>query len=104
MGQGFKYEYYFESEGRDIICHVSYAFDEIADLETISVFPHQERRKLALALMAKYPANQYHDLDPSDIVCPFAVRLKELFSDTLKVFWTDKIQMTMLFYTGYFHY
>ena len=102
MDQQYTYEYCFESEGREIVCHVSHGFDEITDLESISVFPHRERRALALALMAKYPADHYHDLDSSDVVCPFAVQLKKLFQNNLKVFWTRKFRITMLFYTGSF--
>lgn len=100
MAHHFIYEYAFESEGREILCHV-YNFDSITDLEAISVFPHRERRELALKLMKKYSARVYHALDHSDIDCAFAVQLKRLFNDKLKVYWTNKLGITMLFYTGY---
>ena len=101
MGQQYTYEYVFEKDTQEIIAHVSYAFGEISDLETISVFPHRERREFAIALMNKYCADQYHKLDATDIACPFAVQLNELFEGNLKVYWTSKFRVTMLFYTGF---
>ena len=101
MGHSFIYEYDFESEGSEVIAHVSHAFDDISDLESISRFPHRERREFALNLMAKYEANKYHALVPNDITCPFAVQLQELFQDSFMIYWTKKLRVTLLFYTGY---
>ena len=102
MGHHFTYEYCFDSDDCEVLCHVSYAFDNIAELENISVYPHHERRELAKSLMSKYPAEEYHSLSPSDITCPFAVKLNELFEGNLKVYWTKKFRLLLLFYTGLF--
>ena len=83
-----------------MIAHVTHAFDEISDLESISRFPHRERREFALALMANYEADKYHTIDPNDVTCLFAVQLKELFNDSFLVYWTKKFRVTLLFYTG----
>ena len=100
-GHQFIYEYVFESDGGDVVAHVSYAFENISELETISCFPHQERREFALSLMAKYEADKYHVIDPIDVACPFAVQLQKLFEGSLKVYWTRKFRATLLFFTGY---
>ena len=99
----FIYEYVFELNGHDIVAHVSYAFETIAELETISCFPHRERREFATNLMAKYEANKYHIIDQSDITCPFAVQLQNMFDGPLQVYWTAKPlkQATLLFFTGF---
>ena len=76
-------------------------YSKFSDLESISRFPHRERREFALALMAKYEANNYHALVPDDITCPFAVQLQELFQDSFMVYWTKKFRVTLLFYTGF---
>ena len=102
MSQHFAYEYVFESGGSEILAHVSYAFDEISELESISNFPHRERREFATAMMAKYAENHYQKLDPSDITCPFAERLNELFENELTIYWTRKFRVTMIFFTGFF--
>ena len=97
----FIYEYVFESDGSDIIAHVSHAFDTISELETISGFPHRERREFALHLMAKYEAEKYHTIDPTDVTCPFAVQLQTIFKDSFMVYWTKKFRVTLLFFTGF---
>ena len=104
MGQQFTYEYVFESNGEEVITHVSYAFDEISDLESISRFPHRERREFAMNLMAKYEADKYQTIDPSDVACPFAVQVQSLFDVPLMVYWTRKFRATLLFLTGLLNY
>ena len=101
MSQQFVYEYVFEAGGSEILAHVSYAFYEISELESISTFPHRERREFATAMMAKYAENHYQKLEPSDITCAFAKRLNELFENELTVYWTRKFRVTMIFFTGF---
>ena len=108
MSHSFSYEYVFDVENSDnaddteVITHVSYAFDTIAELESISTFPHRERREFTMALINKYDQNKYHQLDQSDITCPFAKRLQQLFQDKLHVYWTKRFRAakTLVFLTG----
>ena len=104
MGQQYTYQYVLDSDGEEIIAHVSYAFDDISDLESISRFPHRERREFALSLMTKYEADKYHTIDPNNIVCPFAVQLQILFEDSFMVYWTRKFRTTLLFYRACLNY
>ena len=104
MSQYFMYEYNFDHNDSEIIVHVSHGFEGIAELETISTFPHKERREFALALMAKYSENTYHKIDPIDITCPFAQRVRELFQNDLKLYWTNRrarVGATLVFLTGF---
>ena len=103
MSHYFTYEYNFDLNDSEIIVHVSYAFDTISELETISTYPHRERRDLAMSLMAKYPADSYCKLTIEDITSPFAQRLQQLFQGNFKVYWTNRFTragVTLVFLTG----
>ena len=108
MSHSFSYEYNFDIEDSaseattEVIAHVNYAFETIDELESISTFPHKERRAFAVELINKYGQNGYHKLDNSDITCPFAERLQQLFNNELHVYWTKRFRATLVFLTGSF--
>ena len=101
MDHWFTYEYTFDIADEPILVHISHGFDTIAELETISTFPHGERREFARTLLAKYGPNTYHKLEPSDITCPFAEQLVQIFQNELKCYWSKRGGLTLMFLTGF---
>ena len=109
MSHSFSYEYVFDIENSEdnvdmeVITHVSYAFEAIDELESVSTFPHKDRRQFTTALISKYGPNKYHQLDEIDITSPFAKRLQQLFNGKLHVYWTKRFRAnkTLVFLTGF---
>ena len=104
LDQMFTYEYSFDFDGETVLVHVSHGFENIADLESISTFPHQQRRNFARELLAKYGPHFYHQVETSDITCPFAIAVAQLFQNELKVYWAKRNGLTLLFLTGRLFY
>ena len=98
----FVYDYSFEMDyGKTIKVTVDFLFDEVAELETLSGFPHQQRRRFAKHILQTYPvAEKYHSLVSSDILNPFAQRLEQLFPRGIQVYWTMRPTDTILIITG----
>ena len=98
----FVYDYEFKiGYGWPVRVCVDFTFDDVAGLETISNFPHQQRRSFAKHLLEKFEAEEYHRLSRQDIKNPFARRLDELFDHAMQAYWSRGPQRTTLILTGY---
>ena len=58
---------------------VDYEFDSVDGVETISRFPHGQRRIFATNILQKYGPQKFHHLTDADICNPFARGLARLF-------------------------
>ena len=98
----FTYDYTFEVDyGKTIKVAVDYLFDEISDLETLSCFPHAQRRQFAKHVLKQYQtAEKYTCLSALDIINPFAQRLKQLFPRGIQIYWTKRPTDTLIIITG----
>ena len=97
----FIYEYKFTKDfGWTVKVTIDYQFKDLTDLETISRFPHGQRRKFARHLLEKYSAETFHPLANADIFNPFATRLAQLFNNELQVYWMRRPTDTVLIITG----
>lgn len=73
----------------------------MSGLETISQFPHKQRRKFATYLLENFEAEKYHRLSQKDLLNPFAVKLADLFDNAMQVYWSRGPQRTTLILTGF---
>ena len=97
----FIYEYRFRLDfGWSVKVTIDFPFKDQADLETISQFPHGQRRKFARHILDKYAAESFHPLTDADIFNPFGVRLAQLFNNELQVYWMRRPTDTVLIITG----
>ena len=71
-------------------------------VETISRFPHGQRRIFATNILQKYGPQKFHHLTEADICNPFARGLACLFNDNLQVYWMRRQTDTVLIITGFF--
>ena len=102
LWQKFEYDYVFRiGLGWPVKVCVDKLFDDVSGLETISQFPHKQRRKFATYLLETYEAEKYHRLSTKDLLNPFAVRLAELFDNAMQVYWTRGPKRTTLILTGF---
>ena len=81
---------------------VDYEFDSVDGVETISRFPHGQRRVFATNILQKYSPQKFHHLTDADICNPFARGLARLFNDNLQVYWMRRQTDTVLIITGFF--
>ena len=99
--EDFIYEYQFSQDlGWSVKVKIDFLFKEPADIETISRFPHGQRRTFARHLLEKYAAETFHPLTDADIINPFAARLARLFGNKTQVYWTRRPTDTVLLITG----
>ena len=73
----FKIAQFFEYKskivhGSTVKVTVDYRFENISDLESISQFPHAQRRTFAKYSLEKFWAERFHRLTEKDILDPFA--------------------------------
>ena len=98
----FVYDYDFEiGYGWPVKVCIDFTFDDVAGLETISNFPHKQRRSFAKHLLGKFEAEEYHRLSQQDLKNPFARKLDELFDHGMQAYWTRGHLRTTLILTGY---
>ena len=98
----FVYDYDFKiGYGWPVKVCIDFTFDDVAGLETISNFPHKQRRSFAKHLLEKYEAEEYHRLSPQDIKNPFARKLDDLFENAMQAYWTRGPTRTTLILTGF---
>ena len=97
----FVYDYTFEMDyGKQIKVVIDHPFDEISDLESISRFPHVQRRQFAKHILATYPtAEKYQCLETTDILNPFARKLTRIFAKGLQIYWTKRPRDILLIIT-----
>ena len=101
LWQKFEYDFEFRiGYGWTVKVCVDKIFDDVSGLETISQFPHTQRRKFATYLLENFEAEKYHRLSQKDLLNPFAVRLADLFDNAMQVYWTRGPQRTTLILTG----
>ena len=81
---------------------VDYEFENVDGVETISRFPHAQRRIFASNLIQKYGPSKFHQLAEADICNPFARELAKLFNDNMQVYWMRRQTDSVLILTGYF--
>ena len=100
----FTYDYTFEMDyGKSIKVAIDYLFDDVSELETLSCFPHAQRRKFARHVLEHYQtAEKYHQLSATDIINPFARRLDQLFESGMQIYWTRRPTDTLMIVTGIF--
>ena len=97
----FIYDYQFALDfGWKVKVTIDYQFKDLSDLETISRFPHGQRRKFARHILDKYSAETFHPLTSADIINPFAARVARLFNNELQVYWMRRPTDTALIITG----
>ena len=96
------YDYVFQMDyGKTVKVTVDYLFDDISELETLSCYPHGQRRAFAKNILRKYPEEgKYHCLTDADICNPFAQRLEKLFVKGIQAYWTLRPTDTILIITG----
>ena len=99
---GFIYDYTFTTGyNYPVKVTIDWGFESVADLESISRFPHAQRRAFANRLMERYDAGSFHTLNDTDIINPFARKLARLFSSQLQVYWTPRPTDIALIITGF---
>ena len=99
---GFIYEYTFTTGyNYPVKVTIDREFESVAELESISRFPHAQRRAFARLILERYDAGSFHTLNDTDIVNPFARKLARLFSSQLQVYWTARPSDIALIITGF---
>ena len=98
----FVYDYTFQMDyGKTVKVTVDYLFNDISELETLSCFPHGQRREFAKHVLRKYSEEgKYHCLSEADIFNPFARKLETLFAKGIQVYWRMRPTDTILIVTG----
>ena len=98
----FIYDYTFVMDyGRRVKVVIDYEFNDVDGVESISRFPHMQRRSFAVKLLQKYGQGKFHHLTDTDIDSPFARKLVRLFNGKVQVYWLQRPQDTVLILTGF---
>ena len=98
----FIYDFKFNTGlGWKVKVTIDFEFDDVVGLETISRFPHGQRRAFAQHVLDKYSAETFHLLAQSDIINPFAARLNRLFNHGMQAYWIRRPTDTVLILTGF---
>ena len=78
----FKYNYFYYINDEKFIIEIDKDFSDISDLEDVSRFGHQMRRKFAEHIVFKFGVSSPCILDHSDFdINPFGKRLAEIFNN-----------------------
>ena len=97
----FIYDYTFTMDyGKKVKVTIDHQFDEVSDLETVSCYPHAQRRAFATRILRNYDSEKFSILAESDITNPFAKQIAKLFPLGIQVYWVVRPQDTALIITG----
>ena len=96
----YRYSFTFSHNNEAVNVVVDYDFVDVSDLETISNFPHRQRRTMARYILDNLSSDEFHNQATITTRNPFVHALVQLFNGQFCFYWTQRHSDTLIFITG----